>query len=140
MSRNFRIFAGDGAPVAVLWYARRVFENHGWVESAQGYEAVVAFGEACAEVAGAPGIYLNPPLTATSVSVGIEAGSGPMLVVGVSSSPTWSAAAAARLRRPEVLQLAMVDESFEVEGSVIASIEVLNRLVTRFEALLARLG
>ncbi len=126
----------DRSPV--LWAARAVFAQAGWVEGEAG-EAVVAAMAGCEDVVGAPGVYISPPLDSPGFVERMEPAAGRLLVVGASGMGGWAPAQAARLRGAEVLQLAHVDPRLEVAGDVMASIQVLARVTDRIRALVARL-
>ncbi len=122
----------------ILWAARAVFAQGGWLETDVG-EAVVAALAGCERVAGTPGVYLSPPLDAPGFVERLLPASGRLLVVGASGMGGWVPSQAARLRGAEVLQLAHVDPLLEVPGDVGASIQVLARVTARIQALVARL-
>jgi hypothetical protein len=139
MSRRYRVMAPERfAASPVLWAARRAFDDAFWVESSAEHEAVVAVAESCSEAVGTPGIFLAPPLEAPGLVEALNA-NHPVLVIGSPGIGGWAPALAARLRC-EVLQVARIGADLEVAGDLAGSIQVLARLATRFEAVVAKLG
>jgi hypothetical protein len=154
-SRALLVPVPDYGPDAPLfWYMGQLLRSLGWtVDTAPFTDArtlesvslVVAFGEGCelaveAAALEVAGVWLSPPLTEPSVAAALATNPAPTLVVGSLVDPTWDRMVAVRLRRAEVFQITGADRRLQVVDDPFRSIEIVERILERFAALVHRLG
>lgn len=127
----------------LFWYAAALMRAHritpSWSPDDGPIAVVAAFGKGCNASATTPGMFVAPNLDDARLVDDLSSNRGPILLVGGAVFLGWSQSAAARLRSAEVLQLSDIGPTLEIGDDVSASLRVLDRVLGRFDSLLARI-
>jgi hypothetical protein len=113
------------------------------LEAAQA-ETVAVIGKSLASAAaplvaerGLPAVWLTPLLDRAEVVGALEAAAAPTLLIGSPADPTWGEGTVPQ--RAEVMELAGLDHSLQVNGDPLTSLDVLRRVTERIGGFLGRL-
>lgn len=86
-----------------------------------------------------PAVWLTPLLVMPWVAAALEQATAPFLLIGGTADEAWDGAAA-RLLSPHVYEVDGADHGMYVPGPLVASVEVLGRVVVAVEEFLDSVG
>jgi hypothetical protein len=154
----------------LLWFAREAAQAGGWsvvevderapageepfewmrgqaeraLDAASGAETVAVVGKSLGSIAATiwrgPAVWLTPLLDRPEVADAVRSASAPTLLVGSPADPTWDGGLDAANPAVEVLEIAGLDHSLQVERDPMASLAVLRDVTLRVSSFLARLS
>ena len=154
----------------LLWFAREAVQARGWsavevderapgdqepfewmrgqarraLDAAAGAELVVvvgkSLGSAAAPLVEGPAVWLTPLLNRPEIVEALAAASGPTLLVGSPSDPSWGDGTVPGNPALEVLELPGLDHSLQVSGDPAASLDALRTVTDRLGAFLDRVA